>query len=114
MECFASWNHRENVFALCDDSFHKNRSIIIVDKFLHFFSKVFMSCNADAFDVHCFCQFDEIGIHLNSMSVSVFVEDVLPLLHHPAVSKVQNRLIPLELVVEDKEFGADVELRSGG
>lgn len=86
MERLAGWHHGKNMFSLCDDRFHKNRSIIIIDKFLHFFSKVFVSCNANSLDMHSFRKLHKIWIHLHCMSVSIFVEDILPLLDHPGIN----------------------------
>src|SRR5271163_3281371 len=81
MKCFSSRNHRKNVFSLGNNGFHNDGSIVFKE-FFHLGWKFFLCGNTHALDSHCICEFDEIGIHLSSMRVSLLVENVLPLLNH--------------------------------
>jgi len=86
MEGFSGWDHREDVFSLCDDSFHDDGTFVVFEEFFHFGSEVFLFCDSNSFDAHRFGELDEIGIHLFRMRISFFIENILPLLDHPVIS----------------------------
>ena len=112
MEGFSSRDHGEDVFALCDDCFHENWTFVIFEEFFHLGREIFVFGNTDGFDSHGFGQFDEIRIHLSSMRISFLIENILPLLNHPEISQSHYGGLPLEFIIEDQEFGFDIELRS--
>jgi hypothetical protein len=102
MQGLSGCHHRVDVFCLVDKTLHHD-GLLALEEFLHLCWQFIQIGTSDRFAILRFSEFAEIGVCHPSVSVSLLVEQILPLQDHA-----------LEIVVEKQDLNANIVLSRGG